>query len=48
LQVHFVHAKSKFNRDLTAALGSGEGDALAVLGYFFEVKKLLGGNCGIL
>ena len=36
-QLHIVHFKSSHG-SLGAAVGTGESDALAVLGFFFEVN----------
>lgn len=37
MEVHFVHYKSKFDSP-NAAIASGEKDALAVLGWFYEIS----------
>lgn len=36
LQVHFVHKKASYS-SIGQALSSGDDDALAVLGFFFQV-----------
>ena len=38
VEIHFVHYKTKFP-DLTAAVKSGESDALAVIGLMLESRK---------